>query len=132
MAVIIYDTGGAEDEQYEIGELSQRILVYLMTDGPTQIEDIPQPVGAASVGEVRDLIESQLGPNAAGFVSSEQSSQQTIHGETITEYGLTDEGRQFVYNHKQRLSLPTNIEELSKKVSLLRVEVDQLLEQLEE
>lgn len=127
MAVIIYDTGGSDDpSQHEIDELSQRILVYLMTEGQARIEEIRNPVGADTNNEVQQRIDLKLGRSGAQFVTQTTSDQMTLQGKPIETYGLTPEGRDFVYSHKATLSLPTTLEELSKKVSQLEIDIQEL------
>lgn len=133
MAVIIYDAGGSEDHaQYEIDELSQRILVYLMTEGPTQIEEIRNPVGADTNEEIQQRIDIKLGRSGAQFVTQITSNQMTLKGDPIEKYELTSTGRDFVYSHKATLSLPTTLDELSKKVSQLEVDVQELFDLVNE
>lgn len=133
MAVIIYNAGEGEDSsQYEIDELSQRMLVYLMTEGPAQIEEIRNPVGADANSEIQQRIDIKLGRSGAQFVTQTTSTQMTLEGEPVEKYSLTSAGEEFVFSHKATLSLPTTLGELSKKVSRLEVDLQELSTMVDE
>ncbi|SIR88167.1 hypothetical protein SAMN05421858_4303 [Haladaptatus litoreus] len=131
MAVIIYDRED-DNETYEIDELSQRILVYLMTEGAARIDEIRNPVGANANSEVQQRIDTKMGRSGSGFITRISSDQATLDGELIERYSLTSEGERFVHSHKATLSLPTTLQDLSEKVSQLAIDVEELFSLVEE
>ncbi|KAB1197455.1 MULTISPECIES: hypothetical protein [Haloferax] len=131
MVSIIYDSGVVGESQSEIDEMSQRMLVYLLTEGPSTAKKMQEPVGAESEEQLLRRIDTQLGRSGANFVSRTTNGQMTLEGDVIEHYLLTDSGREFVYNHKSKLSLPVTLDELSKKVSEARVSLDEIFTQLE-
>jgi len=133
MSTIIYEkrTNSGGTETFEIDELSQRLLVYLLTSGSATVETIQNPVGANSSNEIEARYEDTLGPDAAGLVEQIEGNQ-TLSGDILTEYTLTGRGEDFVYSNKSSLSMPADLTELTKTVSRLEVDLTELRQRLEE
>lgn len=133
MSTIIYEkrtvSGGIET--FEIDELSQRLLVYLLTNGSTTVDAIQNPVGAGSSNEIEVCFEDTLGPDEAGFIKQIEGNQ-TLDGGILTEYTLTERGEDFVYANKSSLSMPSDLAELAKTVSRLEVDLTEIRQQLED
>ena len=133
MSTIIYErrTDSGATETYEIDELSQRMLVYLLIDGSKTEGSLQKPIGADSKEEIETRYEKSLGPNAAELVKR-QKGNQTLDGGVLIEYTLTKSGEDFVYNHKNSLSMPADLVGLAKTVSRLEVEFSDLRNRMEE
>lgn len=133
MSIIIYEKQAAsgETETYKIDELSQRLLVYLLTNGSVPADSIQNPVGAESSDEIEVRYDNALGIDAAGLVKQKEANR-TLDGDVLTEYTLTKSGEEFVYTNKGSLSMPADLTELAKSMSRLEVEIAELRERLEE
>lgn len=133
MDAIIYERGSqsASMETYEIDELSQRLLVYLLIDGAATPDSIVNPIGANSKEEIETRYDNSLSPDAAGLIKKREGNQ-TLEGNVLIELSLTESGENFVYNHKDSLSMTADLEELAKTVSSLEIELSYLRYRLEE
>jgi hypothetical protein len=105
--------------------------VYLLTNGSATVDAIQNPVGADSSNEIEVRFEDTLGPDAAGLVDQIEGNQ-TLDGDILTEYTLTERGENFVYTNKSSLSMPADLAELAKTVSRLEVDLTELRQRLEE
>lgn len=133
MSTIIYEkrSDSGESETYEIDELSQRLLVYLLTNGSATVDAVQNPIGATSSNQIEVRYNNTLGPDAAGLVEQKETNQ-TLDGDVLTEYTLSESGEDFVYTNKSSLSMPADLAELAKTVSRLEVDLTEVRQRLEE
>ena len=75
MTDIYYETD--KDETLHIDEVSQRLLVYLLLHGKTNLDDAVDPLGVEEKSELKRRVQESLGPEAAELVV-EESSQATF------------------------------------------------------
>lgn len=113
---------------YRIDEVAQRLLVYLHLHGGTSPREAVDLLGVEEGSEITTCMEEHLGPDAAGLVEEDSFTQATVSGDEqeVVRYQLTDEGEEFVYDHKSRLTMPADLAELAKKVAELQVTQDYL------
>lgn len=137
MTDIYYETD--RGETLHIDEVSQRLLVYLLLHGKTKPGDAIDPVGVEERSDLKRRVQESLGPGAAEFVVEGESSQTTLDGERAYRYyQLTEKGREFVYDHRERLAMPVDLAKLAKDVANLRVwqseagDIDDRLSEIEE
>lgn len=137
MTDIYYETD--RGETLHIDEISQRLLVYLLLHGKTKLGDAVDPVGVEEKSELKRRVQESLGPEGAEFVVEGKSAQTTLDGQSsFRYYRLTEKGREFVYDHRERLAIPTDLAELAKDVANLRVwqneagDIDDRLTEIEE
>jgi hypothetical protein len=137
MTDIYYETD--EGETLHIDEVSQRLLVYLLLHGKTNLDDAVGPVGVEEKSDLERRVQEPLGPEAAELVVEEESSQTTFGDQPAIRYHrLTEKGREFVYDHRERLAMPADLAELAREVADLRVEqseagnIDDRLSRIEE
>lgn len=123
----------ANDEQpaYRIDEISQQLLVYLSSYGPTSLRQIVDGVGAGIEVEIQTRIRQRLGPEAANFITQSTYTQQTFDGsEERIQYELTEEGEKFVRNNEATLSMPADFEELANRMAELRTELTETIDSM--
>lgn len=136
MTDIYYETSGGKT--LHIDEVSQRLLVYLLLHGRTDLDDAVDPVGVKK-SDLERRVQESLGPEATELVVEEESSQSTLGDQPRSRYHrLTEKGREFVYDHRERLAMPADLAELAKEVTDLRVQqseagnIDDRLSRIEE
>jgi hypothetical protein len=137
MTDIYYETD--EGETLHIDEVSQRLLVYLLIHGRTNLDDAVDPVGAKGKSDLKRRFQEPLGPESVEFVVGEKSSQTTLGDQPAIRYRqLIERGKEFVYDHRERLAMPADLTELAREVADLRVQqseagnIDDRLSRIEE
>lgn len=137
MTDIYYETN--RSQTLHIDEVSQRLLVYLLLHGKTQLGDAVGPVGVEEKSGLERRVRKTLDSEGAGLVVEGESAQTTLDGEpSFRYYRLTEKGKEFVYEHRERLAMPADLAQLAKDVADLRVwqneagDIDERLSEIEE